>query len=114
MTDALSWSLFLHAAWPLLLLWLMCVLLWIGPDGMDTIAGVFKRPLALLGLIELAWTEDSSGEVRLRRVRTTPFGKRIVHGYSSMSTAELLPDGSANGACLRRWKRWRVNDNCSS
>lgn len=40
------------------------------------------RLLALLGVFPLVWTEDHDGDVRLRVVRKSPFGKYVVRGIS--------------------------------
>lgn len=52
----------------------------------------------------LVWTEDFDGEVRLRRVYSSPFGEQKVTGIA-FTSGSLRADGSiTNHNYMRHWK----------
>lgn len=71
---------------------------------------MIKRILAHLGLIELVWTKDGDGAVRLVKVYNTPFG-RMVYGIGGRyvgRTGFLGCDGIIyNGSYMKKWKPYR-------
>lgn len=69
---------------------------------------MIKKLLAILGLIELVWTEDYDGAVRLRVIRKHPItGRRAVIGIINI-WASLEEDGSTSGCSyVKRWAPYR-------
>lgn len=72
-----------------------------------------KRILYWLGIVEIVWTEDHDGEVRLRCVHALN-GKKYVYGICGPSFRtdnppyELRPDGTthngtSSGGYVERW-----------
>jgi len=67
------------------------------------------KMLAKFNLVELVYTMDFDGEIRLRVKRTLCSTYHYVYGISSSCAATLNPDGSCGGPAdyIERWKPYK-------
>jgi hypothetical protein len=71
---------------------------------------MIRRWGAILGLWRCVWTEDFNGVVRLRILRSSPFGGYYAYGVIKETRGRLMPDGSIWGGCyMERWMPWPYN-----